>query len=308
MATIASRLMNMPPLIHALLAAALTTVGMTALVARRSALRGTTLIAPWWWSVLAVATLGLTEMALAWAPSNAAWTTHARFLSAATTLCPMMAVLGAKRPQDRAWQLIVAALLLVVVWPAVQALAFRPDRPLMLHPAWRGFVSILWLLGLVNGLPTRHALATLAAGLGQGCLLADLAPAAIAQVFPGTIDATMRVLLGLACCAAAIVLWAWRLCPDRAGCSGGDRAWLDFRDLYGAVWGLRVAERFNAAAEQHAWPCKLGWRGIVARRAADDAADGAASRDPPPAARQALLGLLRRFVDEAWIAERWPPS
>jgi hypothetical protein len=301
----------MPSLTYATIATFLTAVGVFALVARRACLRGTTLVAPWWWSMFAVLSLGLTECALAWAPSSAAWTSHARFMAAAATLCPMMAVLGARRPQDRAWQLIVASMVLVVVWPAAQALLFRPERALTLHPAWRGFVTILWLLGLVNGLPTRHAIATLLAAAGQACLLSGASPVLIGgQMLSGWLGEwpgdSARVLLGLALCTMAVGLWAWRLCPDRSLYSAVDRAWLDFRDLYGAVWSLRIAERFNAAAALQGWPGRLGWRGMHGP-VEPDPNEGTVHR-PSAASRQALVGLLRRFVSDGWIAQRWPPS
>jgi hypothetical protein len=86
--------------------------------------------------------------------------------------------------------------------------------------------------------------------------------------------------------------------------SAWDREWLDFRDRFGALWALRVAERINAAAVGNSWPVRLTWNGY-------GAVDGWAIPEPdslPPDVRQALQttkdNLLRRFVAPAWIAKQ----
>jgi hypothetical protein len=78
-----------------------------------------------------------------------------------------------------------------------------------------------------------------------------------------------------------------------------DRLWLDFRDAYGAVWGLRIAERINSAARGNGWNLSLTWQGFVPT---PDAAE------PTPealaAAGEMLETLVRRFVSGEWIALR----
>jgi hypothetical protein len=71
--------------------------------------------------------------------------------------------------------------------------------------------------------------------------------------------------------------------------------------LYGLVWGLRVAERFNASAAGSGWPVRLNWRGLCP-------APGTGQVQLSPAEQQAvadnLCGWLRRFVEPDWIAQR----
>ena len=81
-----------------------------------------------------------------------------------------------------------------------------------------------------------------------------------------------------------------------------DRAWLDFRDAFEAVWGLRVCERINASATMYDWPVTLAWRGFRSR------AGGPASESIPQAVEESLRTLLRRFVDPPWLDARLLPQ
>src|SRR5262245_4046075 len=110
------------------LAAALGLGALLGLLRSRRKLAGTTLIAPWCWAMFSLAVVAGSETicrSQSVAPSTA-WLSHIRYLAATTTFCPFMALLGAKRPQNRAWQFIVLALLTVLALPAVEGLLFRP--------------------------------------------------------------------------------------------------------------------------------------------------------------------------------------
>ena len=103
---------------------------------------------------------------------------HVRYLAAVATLCPSVAVLGAKRPQDRGWQFIVASLWLVAALPSLQQWFARPNAALDLHVAWRWFLLILIAIGLFNILPTRYWPTSLLTAAGQACLLTRHLPLA----------------------------------------------------------------------------------------------------------------------------------
>jgi hypothetical protein len=64
--------------------------------------------------------------------------------------------------------------------------------------------------------------------------------------------------------------------------------WLDFRDRWGLVWGQRVREQFNHAAENAGWPIQLRWLGL--RRLDDTDLDR-------PEFVELLAKTLQRFVD-----------
>ncbi|MES1213155.1 MAG: hypothetical protein ABUL64_01075, partial [Singulisphaera sp.] len=96
-----------------------TAMILASLAVARRYVRGTTLVAPWCWAIVAVALVAAVDGAalLSGSGMTPAWLSAARYLAAIATFCPLMAVLGAKRPQDRAWQLIVLALWFVLALP-----------------------------------------------------------------------------------------------------------------------------------------------------------------------------------------------
>ena len=77
-----------------------------------------------------------------------------------------------------------------------------------------------------------------------------------------------------------------------------DRVWRDFRDAYGLVWGLRIAERVNASAAMYGWDVALAWPGFIDRQSGRPAAA------VPEEAVETVRGLLRRFVSPEWIEAR----
>jgi hypothetical protein len=234
---------------------ALLTVGSGLLWRGRKAVAGTTLSAAWCWAAAA----WVAVIAASWIGRLAAaqgdegdWRQSLQMAAALTTVCPAMALLGAKRPQHVAWQWIVLSLWVVLSLPAGEWLLFA--APPNVHTARRWFLLVLLVPGIVNYLPTRHAVAALLFGAGQVVLLAAYLPG-------GSLPAADHTLPALGLIVAAMVV-AQR---PRRPMTGGDpleRLWRDFCDLYGLVWGLRVAERFNASAATNGWPVRLVWRGF----------------------------------------------
>src|SRR6478736_264233 len=123
--------------------------------------RGTTLAVPIVWSSTSLAMLCIAPVAMCRLP----WTipSDGLFLLAATsTLCPMIALLGAKRPQNRAWQFIVISFWFMAAWPVIQRLLF-PDRPIDVPAFWRWFYGAVILIEVVNYWPTFFCTAALLA-------------------------------------------------------------------------------------------------------------------------------------------------
>jgi hypothetical protein len=216
------------------------------------------------------------------------------FLAACASLCPGMAILGARRPQQFAWQWIVGSLWLVLILPVLEQSLFGLGGPLEIGPARSWFLAILVVMGTGNYLPTRHAVASLAAGLGQICLLLEHLPG-LSRLDVSSQATSGSLLLLLAMCIAA------RPHCGTASIDPLNRVWRDFRDLYGAAWALRVAERIQSAASQYQWRVSLDWWGFTAT-----AADGDDKKTVPSTkqARGVLHSILRRFVDEEWLERR----
>jgi hypothetical protein len=277
--------------------------GVAVWARRRPTLAGTTLVAPWRWTLLALAALSIGQIAVACLlPTDAGWASHVRYLSAIVMLCPAMAVLGAKRPQDRAWQLIVLALLVILALPSVESLLHRPGAMLQIHAARHWFLAVLIIVGLVNGLATRHGIASATVAASQALLLFDHLPWPFDAGLQGYVSPSLQGLAGMGLWVAGLALLGCDV-PRRGHVANSfDRLWLDFRDLFGAVWALRVAERINAASHMYGWGVRVNWRGLQAGRPAH--ADGKLTPEVEEALLKMLPALLRRFVSAEWIATR----
>lgn len=278
---------------QAILLAALA-CGIAGLVAARRNVRGTTLVATWWWSLAALIAAVGGELLIAWQVlADDTVAESLRYAARVLLLCPTISLLGVKRPQDGPWNFIVLSLWGVLALPAAEALFLNTGQPLEVHGFRSWFVLALIFVSLVNTLPTRHWLAALAAVGGQTLLLFDYLPLA---VLPGPLTE-----FGFGLLAVAAILVALQG-PRRTAATPLDRLWLDFRDCFGLFWGLRVQERLLATGRQAQWPVVLHWTGWTTP-------DGQPLReDLPEDHRRAILvtfrGLLWRFVSNEWIDRR----
>jgi hypothetical protein len=279
----------------------LATIEGGLLIACKPAFGGTTLVSAWWWAVAALVGVASTEVLLTvsleplWARSIPAL----RFASAALTFCPMMAVLGAKRPQDRAWQFIVLSMWGIVTLPAIESLALRPGQALSIQGVRFAFLAGLILLGVLNWLPTRLWATAILVGLGQATLFAPYVGLELVEPPP-----LLRALAGIwFVFATAIFLWKVRLGP-RHGCPGNDRVWRDFRDQFGALWALRVLERVNASVVMNQWPFRLFWTGFKVVSPSIEIAESDHTSEQQQALNIVIDNLMRRFVSSEWIAKR----
>ncbi len=210
------------------------------------------------------------------------------FAIATTTLCPLMAVLGARRPQDRGWQWVVFTLWIVLVWPAAQAVALPAGVKVELFVAWKIFLWILIALGVLNYLPTRHWRATILVALGQVLLLREhlgLSPDSSPPI--SELVAYLSLLSAAGMVANARNTVGGSLDASLASL---DSHWLSFRNSYGSFWALRLLGRVNQSAEQRNWPLRLEWSGLVK----------IGEQEPSPEQleelRQTMDSVLRRFV------------
>jgi hypothetical protein len=286
-------------------AIALSVVGYALLAARRRRWRGGTLMAAWWWSVASWTAIvcAQTWWALAGHPATGRMAA-VRFIAAVGACCPLMAVLGAKRPQDKPWQFIVLSLWLVLSLPAAQTLLVRPDRAPSPHLALCLFVAAIAAAGIWNGLGTRYFFSALAFSAGQLLLLAAHASAARAE--KPAVD-----LAGMACFVAGWGAAVWCDRAERREVSPLDGAWLEFRDAYGGFWAARVLDRMNAAGRTQNWEVELSWDGFraVERRTSElEANRDPSARTVSPQLVQTMVNLLRRFMSPEWIAARLGPD
>ncbi|HEV3340667.1 MAG TPA: hypothetical protein VG125_09925 [Pirellulales bacterium] len=266
-------------------------IGLTAAIVCWRAwhkLHHATLSAPCAWAgaSLALVTCAAGLPAVAGGSSGANWTAHVDYLASITTLAPFVALLGAKRPQDRAWQLIVAALVALFAFQDFRTWAIDPSTSPTPHAAWRWLTTGLVVMQLLNYLATLHAAAACLAFAGQACLLRDN------LVVPSG-DSGELIPYGLILVSTAVFAAALR---ERGTHNDAQGAWLKFRDRYGALWALRVAERVNAVAAQQNSPFRLRWSGFrLERFDTEQPADRQPSLDADPVSKT-LQAILARFV------------
>jgi len=291
---------------------------LTAFAAVRAAVatRGSTALPAALWAIAAAGTLAFDTAARAAGlvsqpPSAAAL----RMVTAALTLCPAMSLLGAKRPQHGVWQLIVAALAVILLLPALATTLVRPGSVPDAHLLGRCFLVILSLVGWMNFVATRHGAAATLVTLGQLVVVRGFLPWVDSETaFPPTAStdaaaAALRDAFGAGLMAAGGLLAAVRSrYPRPAPAANGTfaaavgPAFLAFRETLGAAWTLRVAERFDAIATHRGWPCRLHFDGI---HPADAPIDGPWQRD----ASRALAALFHRFVSPDWLTRHgWPAA
>jgi hypothetical protein len=275
---------------------AMAAVALAALWRGSRAVSGTTLQAPWWWAASSLLAVATSETAIAvFDAGQTAGAAQLRLAASTTTFLPLVALLGAKRPQDRGWQFIVLAFWLMLALPAGQAWLLKPDHPPVMHGIWSCFVLLLAVIGVTNYLPTRFWPAALLAGAGQIVLHWDYLPLRDGMK-PDGLSLWGLGLLASALVAAAVIGRRRRPQGDPL-----DRLWIDFRNQYGVVWGLRVAERIDASATARGWDVSLGWQGF-------STPFGGSIEAIPSAVRAELEAsartVLRRFVSAEWIDER----
>jgi hypothetical protein len=261
--------------------------------------RGTTLTAPWGWAVLSLFALIGTPLLLSGLDARPdSWHQALRLAAASSTFCPFMSLLGAKRPQHRAWNFVVLTLWIVLLQPGIENLWLRPESRFELRGLRALFMLFLLLLGILNHLPTRFWPVALLVGLAQGMWLSDQI-AWLRWLWPwnGSFWLAGHTLL-----LAALLAARWTAGRPRGAASGFDRLWLDFRDQYGLLWALRLAEQLNATARLSQWSIELRWNGL--RWANGRVSSSAPAQEVPAGFQQAWHNLLRRFVSTDWIARR----
>ena len=270
--------------------------------------RGTTAVPAAWWACGAAVAFAV-ESAIRGSGGlvDPASQASARLAVVAVSLCPIMSLLGAKRPQHGVWQFIVASLAGIVALPAASAALVRPGSPPDVHALQRWFMLALVLVAAMNFAATRHGVAAVMVAVGQVILLRQFLPFVESVGQQGaTLDAVAAWLVTSGAIVAAAQSWlrqAQRRVVGSEVATRHDRqadlaafgtAYLALRETLGAAWTLRIAERFNVVAESRGWPCRLRFDGLQVGGDPDD-------REWRGDALRTGRALLRRFVSTDWM-------
>ena len=290
------------PVLAEQLVGGLALLVMLAALAGGWLVRGSTAVPAAGWAAAAAAVMAWEAFRQAAGTVSPASAAGGRVVVAALLVCPIMSLLGAKRPQHGVWQLIVATLAVVLALPAASAALIRPGSFPDLHILARCFLPLLVLVGWMNFIGTRRAVAVSLVALGQLGLLWPLLPGvSLSQAMPQPL---VDLLAATAIAAGSLLAVVQSLLAGsrRSGAAARgdwfaqqiDGCLLPLRETLGAAWTLRLAERFAALAEQRGWPVRLTFRGAVTN---GDPADPSWQRD----ATRAAEALFRRFVSTQWL-------
>jgi hypothetical protein len=244
------------------------------------------------WGAVALG-LGIVAQVVAiWEPVASGRSAAGRitYLTTTAVLAALTSVLNARRPGDRVWAILMALLVVVFLIPWLEGsgrmrkadglAVIRLDSP------WTIFYGFLALAGTANYLST-HFRAALVLGLGLiveylGLRSPEWPPASRAYCWTAA-----AWLFG----ASVWTAWLGRQAAREPGGNEIDRVWIWFRDRWGTVWALRIAEQFNRSATLGNWPYRLSWTGLTPVDPESDAPVVVGER-----AVVTLRGLLRRFV------------
>ena len=131
-----------------------------------------------------------------------------RVVFAALSVCPVMSLLGAKRPQYGVWQFIVGSLAAVLALPAVSAVLIHPGALPNLHILGRCFLPVLVIVGWMNFVGTRRAVAATLIAAGHLGLIWPLLPGV---EFEAALPQTTRDLMSISSITAGALLRLFRL-------------------------------------------------------------------------------------------------
>ena len=246
----------------------------------------TTLAGPWIWTLIVLLFAAGVELAIRTGDPTLSLPVALRYTAGVGLLLPMVSLLGAKRPQDKAWHLIVLTLWGVLILPAAESYFIRQGSTLHIHDARGWFLWVLIVTGWLNHVATRYSLESSLYSLAVVLSLAPHLPLLRwTQSYPLlasclTLFASIRMLLHS---------------RRRRDDFSLDGLWRDFRDSYGAVWGLRVAERVNATSESSGGGGRLAWSGFEWNNADDQ---------QRKAVVRTLRSLVLRFTSEDWWDQR----
>ena len=220
--------------------------------------------------------------------------------AAVLMVSPFVAALGARRPGSRVWTCFVVLPVTVVLYlPAVTA--WNRDlspTPLRLEVPMLAGYGLVLLMGTGNYLGTRFVIPALLAAAACVGVVGPMAG------FFGRSSWPISVVHPAATISLSLAAWlALRQAVGKqaVAMSGLERVWIDFRDLFGVVWGRRILDGMNTVARNENWPVRLQFDGFAA---ADPAKPAELSAEQSARIEQALRWFLRRFVDREWIDER----
>jgi len=277
-------------------------------------IKSTTLIAPWCWLVVTIWSIALahtlghdnSDSAINLhrdsagnpfsSPRQQYWIEAIQFGAHALVFCPFMSLLGARRPQNKMWEFIVFSLWIILVLPALETVLLSPGQLADTQGIRAWFMLTLIGVSALNIILSRFWISGILIGISQFMLVNPNLPSWTHLSYSYAMEA------GLSLAIVSFLVAFLQPRPDRSNIREEDRVWLDYRDMYGGMWALRIKERINQSAALYGWDLRLTWTGFVA-------ADGSElPRELPDKTEKVLhqhfYNLMRKFVPLQWIKDR----
>ncbi len=258
------------------------------LVTLRARVKGTTLLASWIWAIVSIWSIAIARFFES--------SPEVSYCASVLIFCPVMSALGARRPQNRAWEFITASLWIILALPALEVLFARQGESFDVRGLRSWFFVVLIFVSVSNIALSRFWICGILVGIAQVLLVSEFLP----TWFQFSTEFSETIALVVA--AIAIILACLLRAPDRSSRSGIDRIWLRYRDTFGGLWAVRTCESINAYARMQDWEIRLTWDAFVALDG-QPWSDHAGSSDEELMKRINLLlkNQLHRFVDDTWI-------
>ncbi|HBU37881.1 MAG TPA: hypothetical protein DEB70_08755 [Planctomycetaceae bacterium] len=271
--------------------------------------RGSTAVPAALWSAAASLFFSLSTLQQATENLDIATLGIHRVVIAALSVCPVMSLLGAKRPQHGIWQFIVGTLAAVLALPAASAILIHPGSLPDLHILGRFFLPVLVSVGWMNFIGTRRAVAATLIAVGHFGLIWPLLPgiqleAALLQPARDLVAISFMTAGSFLALSQAVFARLKRKFVLADGVQlpldnlqfeyRVNTCFLALRETLGAAWTLRLAERFDQMARRRGWPVQLTFQGLQMQEEPREASW-------EPDALRAMEALMKRFVSSAWL-------
>ena len=278
--------------------------------------RGSTAVPAALWSAAAAFVFALSMLQQATGELGIASMAIHRVVVGALSVCPVVSLLGAKRPQHGVWQFIVGALAAVLALPTASAVLIRPGGLPDLHILGKFFLPILIMVGWMNFVGTGRWIAATLIAVGHigliwpllpGNLLATALPqagldlAAIVCMTAGGGLAFMQTVLAISRRRVAVAVPHGTTQENAVFVSRVNNCFIPLRETLGAAWTLRLIERFEVLATRRGWPLRLTLKGAEFIHKDIERMNNADAQDWQSDAARALEALLRRFVSTGWL-------
>lgn len=290
---------TMPDLLLGTILTLTVAIGWLGLLRLMRTVRHTSLVAAAWWSLWFQTTLTVAAIAtIAKHLVGPGILDQLWYLTAVSSLCPLVAVLGARRGRIVDWSLFVLVPLIVVLeWPAIAEWrrCWNGQRLELEAPSLIAFALVL-IMGAGNFVGTR---------LTRPAIVWMVTWSLIVWTFSGSFgqNRVPREPVYSYLVISLLVFWAAvaKAVARKSNATGWDKVWQDYRNLFGTVWSFRLMTRINEVAQRDQWPWTLtadGFRlvSLGMEYPGDPATD--------PRVDQTMRWLLKQFVDPEWIDAR----